>query len=144
MFKFKGGRPTKAQAAARATITQMEKIILNPKAKPADVLEANRLIETLKSVAGVIGESDRPSQTGTTQDIVYSAPDELRASPVSGMYYPPECYTPARLVVSGVCYCDVCQRWRDKHNLKTSQIFDPDCYHEITCEDEGDIGLYIG
>lgn len=26
MFKFKGGRPTKAQAAARATITQMEKI----------------------------------------------------------------------------------------------------------------------
>ena len=90
MFKFKGGRPTKAQAAARATITQMEKIILNPKAKPADVLEANRLIETLKSVAGVIGESDRPSQTGTTPDIVYSAPDELRASPVPGMYYPPE------------------------------------------------------
>ncbi|MCS5824126.1 hypothetical protein LNO55_01965 [Klebsiella pneumoniae subsp. pneumoniae] len=68
MFKFKGGRPTKAQAAARATITQMEKIILNPKAKPADVPEANRLIETLKSVAGVIGESDRPSQTVTDRN----------------------------------------------------------------------------
>ena len=49
MFKFKGDAPLKRKQQ-RARQSPDGKIILNPKAKPADVTEANRLIETLKAL----------------------------------------------------------------------------------------------
>ena len=72
MFKFKGDAPLKRkqQRARQSPRWKKSSSILKPNLLTSRSKSSYR---DTKSVAGVIGESDRPSQTGTTPDIVYSA-----------------------------------------------------------------------